>query len=160
MSLPELNPVQAIWGVVLAFHLAAMAVWVGGLAFTLFIIRPSLTLLDPTPRMNVQLQVLRRFFRLVWHVMPISILTGWAMVLGEEGGFAHAPWYVNTMQVLGILMAAVFAYIVFGPFRRLRRAIRPSVAMLDNVRGFVITDLALGIATVTVACLGHFPGTG
>ena len=157
MSAPDLTLAQAIWGIVLALHLAAMAVWVGGLTFTLFIIRPSLTLLDPTPRMNVQLQMLRRFFRLVWQVMPISLVTGWAMVIGREGGFAHAPWYVNTMQALGILMAAVFATIAFGPFRRLRRAIRPTEAMLDKVRGLVITDLALGVATVVVACLGHFP---
>ncbi len=160
MSAPDLSLAQAIWGIVLAFHLAAMAVWLGGLAYTLFIIRPSLTLLDPTPRMNVQLQMLRRFFRLVWHVMPISLVTGWAMVVGQEGGFAHAPWYVNTMQGLGILMAAVFAGIAFGPFRRLRRAIRPTEAMLDKVRGLVITDLALGAATVLVACLGHFPPGG
>ena len=160
MSPPDLTLAQAIWGIVLALHLAAMAVWVGGLAHTLLVIRPSLTLLDPTPRMNVQLQMLRRVFRIVWHVMPVSLVTGWAMMLGREGGFAHAPWYVNTMQGLGILMAVVFAWIAFGPFRRLRRAIRPTEAMLDNVRGLVVVDLALGTATVIVACLGHFPPGG
>ncbi len=160
MSPPDLTLAQAIWGIVLAFHLAAMAIWIGGLAYTLLVIRPSLTLLDPTPRMNVQLQMLRRFFRIVWYVMPVSIATGWAMMLGPEGGFAHAPWYVNTMQGLGILMAAVFAWVAFGPFRRLRRAIRPTEAMLDNIRGLVVTDLALGTATVIVACLGHFPPSG
>ncbi len=157
MPVPDLTASQAIWGVVLAFHLLAMAVWVGGLAYAIFIIRPSLTLLDQTPRMNVHMQTIRRFLRLVWHIMPISLVTGWAMVLGEEGGFAHAPWYVNAMQGLGLLMTIVFVYIVFGPFRRLRRAIRPTAAMLDSVRGLLITDLALGAATVLVACLGHFP---
>ena len=157
MSTPDLNASQAIWGVVLALHIAAMAVWTGGLAYAVFVIRPSLGLLDPTPRMNVQLQTLRRFFRLVWHVMPIVILAGWAMIVGKEGGFAHAPWFVNTMQALGLLMAAVFAWVFFGPYRRLRRAIRPSQAMVDNVRGLLVTDLALGGATIVVALLGHFP---
>ncbi len=157
MSPPDLTLAQAIWGVVLALHISAMTVWVGGMAYALFVIRRSLGLLDPTPRMNVHLQTLRRFFRLVWHVMPIVLITGWAMLIGKEGGFAHAPWFVNTMQALGILMALVFVWTVFGPYRRLRRAIRPTAAMFDSVRGLLITDLALGAATILVASLGYFP---
>ena len=151
-----LDTASAIWGLVLAVHILAMATWIGGLAYTLFILRPSLGLLDPTPRISVHLQTLRRFFRLVWHIMPISLATGWAMTIGKEGGLAHAPWYVNAMQGLAILMVAVFLWIFFGPYRRLRRAIRPQPQMLDAVRSLVTTNLALGVATVTVASLGHF----
>ena len=157
MNMPQnLDAAAAIWGLVLAVHLLAMTAWVGGLAYTLLILRPSLGLLDATPRISVHLQALRRFFRLVWHVMPISLLTGWAMLIGKEGGFAHAPWFVNAMQGTAILMTAVFLWIFFGPYRRLRRAIRPQPQMFDAVRSLITTNLALGIATVTVASLGHF----
>ncbi len=157
MTMPQnLDTMSAVWGVVLAVHILAMATWVGGLAFILFIVPSSLGLLDGTPRISVQLQSLRRFFRLVWHIMPISLLTGWAMLVGKEGGFAHAPWYVNGMQGLAILMVIVFMWIFFGPYRRLRRAIRPQPQMLDTVRSLITTNLVLGAATVTIACLGHF----
>lgn len=148
---------QALWGGVLALHLLGIAAWVGGMAYALLVLRPSLGLLDPTPRMNVHLQTLRRFFRMVWHVMPIVLVTGWVMIAFKEGGFAHAPWFVNAMQGLGVLMAIVFASIFFGPYRRLRRAIRPAPAQLDAVRTRVTINLALGVVTIVVAALGHFP---
>ncbi len=156
-QLPDLTATQAVWGIVLAVHLLGMAAWLGGMAYALLVVRPSLGLLDPTPRMSVHLQTLRRFFRLVWHVMPVVLLTGWAMLLGREGGFAHAPWYVNAMQALALVMAAVFVWMFFGPYRRLRRAVRPQPAMLDKVRGLVTLNLSLGTLVVLVAALGHFP---
>jgi uncharacterized membrane protein len=157
MTMPQnLDPIDAIWGVVLAIHLLAMATWIGGLIYSLSILQRSLGLLDTTPRMNVHLQTLNRFFRIVWMVMPTSLVTGWAMMVGKLGGPAAAPWYVNGMQGLALLMAAVFLWIFFGPYRRLRRAIRPQQATLDAVRSLMVTNLALGVATVTVASLGHF----
>ncbi len=160
MTMPQnLATADAAWGVVLAAHLLCMAAWVGGLTYTLIVLSPSLGLLDATARMSVNLQSLRRFFRLVWIVMPISLLSGWAMLAGKEGGFAHAPWYVNGMQGLAILMAATFLWIFYGPYRRLRRAIRPQPRALDAVRSLLTTNLVLGCATVLVACLGHFPAS-
>lgn len=155
---PLLTANGTLWGVVLAFHLLGVVAWVGGMAYALFVLRPSLGLLDATPRMNVHLQTLRRFFRIVWHAMPIVLLSGWAMLVFKEGGFAHAPWYLNTMQGIGVIMAAVFAWIFFVPYRRLRRAIRPTPAQLDQVRGAVTLNLVLGVAVIVVASLGHYPG--
>lgn len=153
----DMNVASMLWGVVLALHLLAMTAWVGGMAYAVLVLRPSLGLLDATPRMNVHLQTLRRFFRIVWHVMPVALVTGWAMLLFKEGGFAHAPWFVNAMQGLAVIMALLFVSVFFGPYRRLRRAVRPLPAMLDAVRSRVVLMLALGIATITVASLGHFP---
>ena len=155
-SSPLLTESQALWGVVLALHLLAVTLWVGGMAYALLVLRPRLGLLDATPRMNVHLQTLRRFFRLVWHVMPIALITGWSMLVFKEGGFAHAPWFVNTMQGLAIIMAIVFAWGFFAPYRRLRRAIRPTATQLDAARTPLSINLALGATIVLVACLGHF----
>ncbi len=43
-------------------------------------------------------QTFRRFFLIVWHAMPLVLVTGWAMVFGVYGGFAHLPGAVNVMQ--------------------------------------------------------------
>ncbi|MBB3173488.1 putative membrane protein [Endobacter medicaginis] len=152
---------STLWGLVLAIHLLGMAVWVGGMAYALFVLRPSLGLLDATPRISVHLQSLHRFFRIVWHAMPMVLISGWAMLYGVYGAAANAEWHIQAMQGLGIVMAAVFAYIFFGPYRSLRRAIRPAPATLEKVRRLVSVNLLLGVIVVTIAALGHaFPVAG
>ena len=144
-----------LWGLVLSLHLLGMALWVGGMAYALLVLRPSLGLLDQTQRVSVHLQTLTRFFRLVWHVMPIVLVTGWAMYFLREGGLANPDWHINAMQGLGIVMAAVFLYAYFGPFRKARRAIRPQPATFESIRSLVSLDLAIGAAIVVIASLGH-----
>jgi uncharacterized membrane protein len=144
-----------LWGLVLAVHLLGMALWLGGAAYVLFVLRPSLGLLDQTQRVSVHLQTLRRFFRIVWHAMATVLLSGWAMLFFREGGFANTDWHINAMQGLGVLMAAVFAWAFFGPFRRARRAIRPQPAMFETIRSLVSINLVIGTAIVVVASLGH-----
>ena len=144
-----------LWSLVLAIHLLGMAVWVGGAAYALLVLRPSLSLLDATQRASVTLQSLKRFFRLVWHAMPLVLASGWAMEIGREGGFARADWHINAMQGLALVMAAVFLWIFFGPFRKARRAIRPKPETFESIRSLLGMTLVLGIAIVVVASLGH-----
>lgn len=148
-------PATILWGLVLAVHLLGMAAWVGGMAYTLFVLRPSLGLLDGTQRTSVHLQTLKRFFRLVWHVMPLVLVSGWAMEIFREGGFAGADWHINVMQGIGLAMAALFAAIYFGPFQKARRALRPQPATFERIRSLVSINLALGVVVVVVASLGH-----
>ena len=144
-----------LWGLVLATHLLGMALWVGGAAYALLVLRPSLNLLDQTQRVSVSLQTLSRFFRLIWHVMPIVLLTGWAMEIFREGGFANADWHINAMQGLALVMTGVFLWAYFGPFRRARRAIRPQPALFESIRSLVGMNLVIGASIVVVASLGH-----
>ena len=144
-----------LWGLVLAAHLLSWATWLGGIAYALFVLRPSLGLLDATQRNSVQLQTLRRFFRLVWHVMPLVLVTGWLMLAFPLGGFNNPDWHVQTMQALGVLMALLFAYAFFGPFRKARRALRPQPATFDSIRSLLGVNLVLGAVVVVVASLDH-----
>ena len=86
------------------------------MAYALLVMRPSLGVLgSSTDRMAVLGDTFRRFFRIVWVAMPLVLLSGWAMVFGVWGGFAHLPWPVNVMQVLGLVMAVVYLVLFFGP---------------------------------------------
>ena len=145
-----------LWGLVLAVHLLGMTAWVGGMAYALMVLRPALAVLDPAPRMQLHLLTLRRFFLVVWHAMPLTIAAGFAMVLGVYGGFAHLPWQVSGMMALGLVMAALFLFLFFGPYKRLRRAIRPSAEMLAAVRTPITINLVLGVVVIVIASLGHF----
>lgn len=147
-----------LWDVVLAVHLLAMAIWVGGMAYTLLVLRPSLTVLDPSARRGLHAQTAKRFFLLVWHAMPLMLLTGWAMIFGVYGGFAHLPTSVNIMHTLGLIMAALFLVLFFGPWKRFRAASGAEAAMAasDSMRRLIGINLVLGVVTIVVASLGHW----
>ena len=49
-------------------------------------------LMHTPQRLALHGQVFRRFFLIIWHAMPIVILTGWAMWLGWYWGFGGSVW--------------------------------------------------------------------
>lgn len=147
---------MSVWGWVLALHVLCAVIWVGGMFFAYVVLRPSLAALEPIQRIALHTQVFRRFFLVVWHVMPLILLSGYAMALGQYGGFAHLAWNVNTMQVIGLIMSAVFVVIVFGPYARFRRTTdrATAAANIDRIRKLIGVNLVLGLITVLVATLG------
>jgi uncharacterized membrane protein len=68
---------------------------------------------------------------------------------------AGAPWQIHAMLALGLLMAAVFLAIFFGPYRQFRRTTDRNrmAASLDSIRKMIGVNLALGVITVVVAGL-------
>lgn len=138
-----------VQGVLLALHLLGAAAWVGGMAFALLVLRPSLAVLEPPQRLALHREVFRRFFRLIWHAMPLVLATGYAMIFAVFGGFAHLNWAINLMHLLGLIMTAVFLYVWFGPWRAMRAA--PSMEAVARIRRLVLVNLLLGALTLIVA---------
>jgi uncharacterized membrane protein len=141
--------------ILLAVHLLSAVIWVGGGFYTVVVLRPALNLLDAAPRLQVQMQTLKKLFFYIWHAMPLMILTGWAMVFLAWGGFGALPWSINAMQGLGILMALIFLYTFFDPWQRLRRAVRPGPELFTRVRNLVTLNVVLGTLTIVAGALGH-----
>src|SRR4051794_27139355 len=103
-----------------ALHLLSAVLWVGGMFFAYVVLRPSLAAIEAPQRMLMHTQVFRRFFLVIWLAMPVILLTGLAMI-ALHWDMATAPWQINAMMGLGLLMAAVFVVIFFGPYRQFRR---------------------------------------
>jgi uncharacterized membrane protein len=139
----------------LAVHILSAVVWVGGMFYALVVLRPALGVLDAGVRLQMHMLTLKRFFLVVWHAMPLMLLTGWGMIGLAGWDMGHLPWYVNTMQGLALVMAGIFLFTFFGPFRRLRRAIRPGPELLDRIRLAITVNLALGVVIVVVASFGQ-----
>jgi uncharacterized membrane protein len=139
----------------LAVHFLAAVVWVGGMFYAVVVLRPALSVLEAAPRLQLHMQTLKRFFLVVWHVMPLVLLTGWGMVFSAWGGFANLPPSINAMQGLAMLMAAIFVYVFFGPWQRLRRAIRPGPELIARIRTLITVNLVLGALAITAGSLGH-----
>lgn len=144
-----------LWGWVLAVHVLCAVLWVGGMFFAYVVLRPSLSVLEPIQRIALHTQVFRRFFLVVWHAMPLILLSGFAVLFGLYGGMAGVGWNVHLMLLLGLIMSAVFLLIFFGPYARFRRTTdrNTAVACIDRIRKLIAVNLVLGIVTVVVALL-------
>lgn len=145
-----------ILSVLLALHLLGVVVWVGGMAFALLVLRPSLAVLEPPQRLALHVPVFTRFFRLIWHAMPLMLLTGYAMVFAVFGGFGGVSPAVHVMHLLGLIMTAVFVFVFFVPWRALRAAVQAgdaaaAGAAVERIRRLVMVNLVLGLVTVAVA---------
>jgi uncharacterized membrane protein len=150
------NPI--VGGVLLAIHLLSVVTWVGGMFFALTVLRPSMGVIDAAQRVALHAQVFRRFFLVLWHVMPLTLLSGFAMVVVVYGGFAGLNWSIQAMMGLGILMALVFLAAFFSPWKRMRRAISTAAAAAaaDRIRKLVLLNLVLGLVVVAIAGFGRF----
>lgn len=134
----------------LALHLLGVTVWVGGMAFAIIVLRPSLSAVPTPSRTDLLRQVFRRFFLVIWHAMPLVLLTGYAMVFGVYGGFPGVGWNVHVMHLLGLIMAAIFLFVFFGPWSAFRRG---ESAAADRIRKLVLANLLLGLIVIVVAAL-------
>jgi uncharacterized membrane protein len=140
-------------------HVVAMAVWVGGMFFAHFCLRPAaFEVLAPPQRLPLMVGALGRFFRWLLPVIGLLWLSGlWR--LGQVG-FAAAPPSWHTMAALGALMTVIFAVIAHGLFPRVRRAVGDqkfpeAAAGLGRIRTLVAVNLGLGLVTIGVATLGR-----
>ncbi len=148
-------------GLLLAAHVLAAAAWVGGMAFAVFVLRPSLSTLEPPQRLLLHRQILRRFLGLIWHAMPVALLTGWGLLFGWYGGFAGTGWHVHLMHLTALVMSAVFLSVAFGPWPAFRTAFdrgdrAAAAAAVERIRNRMQMNLALGVLTIAVAAFGRF----
>jgi uncharacterized membrane protein len=103
-------------------HIAAAIVWLGGISFMLFALRPAAAAqLSPPQRLPLIALALGRFFTLVWATIVLLLLTGLAMLLAI--GMKNAPVGWHLMFGIGLLMFALFGHLYFGPYRRLKLAV-------------------------------------
>ena len=142
-----------------ALHVLGVVLWVGGMAFALLVLRPSLGVLEPPQRLALHGQVFARFFRIVWHAMPLILLTGYGMLFGVYGGFGSVDVAVHIMHLFGLIMTAVFVYIFFVPWPAMRAALEAgdraaAAAATDRIRKLITLNLVLGLLTVVIAPFG------
>jgi uncharacterized membrane protein len=137
-----------------ALHLLCAVVWVGGMFFAYVVLRPSMGAIEAPQRMLLHTRVFKKFFLVIWHAMPVILLSGGAMI-ALRWDMATAPWQIQAMMGLGLVMSAVFLAIVFGPYRQFRRTTDRNrmASSLDSIRKLIGVNLVLGLVTVIVAGL-------
>ncbi len=145
----------------IALHILAAVVWVGGMFFAYVVLRPSAGPLPSEARLQLWRRVFARFFPWVWLSIVVLLGSGYGMIFLYLGGFARLPLYVNVMQAIGIVMMLIFVHLFFAPWRRFRIAVEgqrfPEAAKsLNQIRLIVAANLLLGLLTVIVGASGRF----
>jgi uncharacterized membrane protein len=141
--------------ILLFLHLSSVIVWVGGMFFAYFCLRPAAgKLLEPPQRLPLWVATFGPFFRIVAVAVALILLSGFTMLL--QVGFAAAPIGWNVMMSLGLVMAGVFVYIYLGLYPRLRLhceagAWPAAAAALNGIRQWVAVNLALAACVVVAA---------
>jgi len=146
--------------VALAVHLLFAAIWVGGMAFAIVALRPALSVLEPPQRLALMGRVHKRFFLVIWHAMPITIVSGYFLLFGHFGGFRGAGWHVHVMHLTGLIMSVIFLLIFFSPWQAMRRALAAgdmaaAAAANERIRIMVSVNLAIGVLTTAIAGWGR-----
>ncbi len=145
----------------IALHLLAAVIWVGGMFFAYTCLRPvAATLLEPPQRLPLWRETFTRFFVWVWVALMLLIITGHSMI-AQQGGMANVGLHVHLMLASGYLMIGLFMHVYFVPYKRLKQA---SVEQnwpeagrhLNQIRRIIAINLVLGIFTITIAAAGRY----
>ena len=146
------------------FHVASAVIWIGGMFFAHFALRPAtVELLNPPQRLTLWNGVLKRFFFWVWNAIIFLWISGLWRIFGEMGGFGKLKVSIHIMLTLGLIMTLVFSYIFFSRFPHFRRAVAvqnwsEAKNYLDKMRNLVFFNLVVGTVTLAVATAGHYGG--
>jgi uncharacterized membrane protein len=143
-----------VW-LVTAIHLLCVVLWVGGMAFLLLTLRPSVNSIDASARLVLQGAVYRRFFRTIWQVMPMAIVSGLLLLILS---YSHKvlPWEVMVMQTGGVLMAAIFIGMVLVPNKHFQAKLAAGTATAEDVAPIRrLIWLSLGIGAIILVCVAN-----
>jgi uncharacterized membrane protein len=145
-------------------HVLSITVWIGGMVFAHFFLRPAVARLEAPVRLRLMHDVLGRFFQAVLVASLVTLASGvWmlgrvAKQVVQSGGKFEMPLAWTVMAVLGVVMVAIFMHIRFALFRRLGRAVAASDwavggATLAQIRTWVSINLGIGIVVLLVTLM-------
>ncbi len=146
-------------------HVLSIVVWVGGMVFAHYFLRPAAAALQPAERLTLMHATLQRFFQAVSVAAVLALVTGFWMLgrtakqIVQAGGDFAMPWHWTAMAITGTLMVLIYGHIRFVLFKRFAAAVKSvdwaaAGAALGTLRQWVLVNLFLGVATIGVAVVG------
>lgn len=152
------------YAIAMALHTLAAVVWVGGMFFAHLILRPVLVERQAAERLAVWRGVFPRFFFWVWISIIVLLATGYStLLLGFKAGFTGGPGHVDIMQLIGLVMIALYFQLFFGPWQGFKRAYAagdfPKCAEYQvRIRHIVTVNLILGLISIVIGVTGSLLG--
>ena len=146
------------YSALLLLHFLAIVVWVGGMVFALFCLRPAaIAVLPPPQAIPLMHAALGRFFKLVVLAIALLLVSGVSMIL--IAGAKQMPVAWMWMIGLGAVMMTIFFHLRAVSFARLGKCVDasdwPAAARhLEQIRVMVLLNLAIGLSIIAVMKLG------
>lgn len=143
--------------ILLALHVLAVVIWVGGLFFAYNALRPAAAeVLEPPHRLTLWVATLRRFFPWVWLSVIVVLVSGLMLMMS----LPKAPIHIHIMAGLGVFMMLLFAHVYFSPYMRLKHAVAnenwsAGGKNLGQIRNLVRINTIIGLITIIVATAGR-----
>ncbi len=143
----------------LFLHLISITIWVGGMFFAYFCLRPAaVEILEPPQRLPLWLATFKRFFKVTAVAVAVIVATGLIMLL--QVGFKYAPIGWHIMLTTGLLMTATFIYVYAGLYPKLCKQCQASTWLeagetLNKIRKMVGMNLALSVITIAAAAFSR-----
>jgi uncharacterized membrane protein len=154
-----------IYAALKSIHLLSIIVWIGGMVFVQFFLRPAVASLEAPQRVRLMHEVLGRFFNAVLWAAGLTLASGLWMIgrvakaAVQSGGNFSMPLEWTVMAALGIVMIGIFGHIRFALYKRLSRAVTAAAwpaggAALASIRTWVMVNLVIGVVIVVITLLG------
>jgi len=141
--------------ILLFIHLAGVIVWVGGMFFAYFCLRPAAgAILKPPERLPLWVATFRLF--LAYSAVAIVLIIASGLIMITSFGISQDPVGWHAMLALGLVMAAVFSIVYFVLYPELvthcAASSWPAAAnVLNNIRRLVALNLLLALCTIAAA---------
>ncbi len=148
----------------LSLHVLAAVIWVGGMFFAHQCLRPvAASLLEPPVRLAQWVGVFDRFFPWVWVSVIVLSISGYSLLFRLFGSMGNAPLYVHIMNGIGLLMIAIYLFVYFVPYQKLKNAViiqtwPEGAAQLARIRFLVGVNLSLGLIVIALGSGGRYLG--
>jgi uncharacterized membrane protein len=153
-----------IYATLKTIHLLSIIVWIGGMVFAQFFLRPAVAALEVPVRLRLMQDVLGRFFQAVLTASLLTLASGLWMLgrvakrVVQSGGSFEMPLSWTIMASLGVAMVAIFMHIRFSLYKKLSRAVTESewdagCAAYAQIRTWISINLGLGVVVLLVTLL-------
>ncbi len=143
-----------------ALHGMAATAWVGGIFFAYMALRPAANVtLEPPLRVKLWQSAYTHFFPWVWLMIALLLVTGYTDLFVRLGGLANEALYLKLMHGIGLFMVVAFAYLYFGLYKKLSRAVaaddtQAAAAVMGRMRPVMATNLTLGLLVTAIGIAG------
>lgn len=145
-------------------HLLSVIVWIGGMVFAQFFLRPAVATLAVPERVRLMHAVLGRFFNAALLAAALALTSGSWMIghlarqMAQSEVKFSMPLAWMVMAALGGVMLLILGYIRFALYPRLTKAVAAGNwpaggAALASIRIWVLLNLAIGTSIVVVTLL-------
>ncbi len=125
------------------FHIIAVLIWIGGMLYTLFVLKPSLNVLGDEKGKFV-ITAMGKFFPLVWMAIFLLLITGGYRV----HNYIHSGIFISKLVVFGI-MVLVFSYIYFGLFKKLQKVEKSEKpVIISRITNLIKLNFVLGLLVI------------